>query len=159
LGSDRVLDRRGCSTKPGWSTKRGAPAAKAKPARKKRSAWTSVRPAPLALDHRRILASALGRLRGKIRYRPVVFELMPPAFTLFALQRVVEALSGSRLHKQNFRRLVEEGGLVEGTGRLETRTGAARRTVPFRREVLRERPAPGVRQSRTVLTREISPLG
>lgn len=105
---------------------------------------------PLALDHRRILASALGRLRGKIRYRPVVFELLPPAFTLFRLQRTVEALSGDRLHKQNFRRLVEEGGLVEGTGRLETRTGGRPAELfRFRRDVLRERPAPGVgRRSR-----------
>ena len=100
---------------------------------------------PLALDHRRILASALGRLRGKIRYRPVVFELVPPTFTLFALQRVVEALSGTKLHKQNFRRLVEDGGLVEGTGRVEPRTGGRPAELfRFRREVLRERPAPGV---------------
>jgi len=99
----------------------------------------------LALDHRRILASALGRLRGKLRYRPLVFELMPPEFTLLALQRVVEALAGRRLHKQNFRRLVEAGGLVEGTGRLETRTGGRPAALfRFRREVLRERPAPGV---------------
>ena len=104
---------------------------------------------PLALDHRRILASALGRLRGKIRYRPVVFELMAPTFTLFALQRVVEALSGGRVHKQNFRRLVEEGGLVEGTGRVEPRTGGRPAELfRFRREVLRERPAPGVGRSR-----------
>src|SRR6516165_5391433 len=59
---------------------------------------------PMAADHRRILATAIGRLRGKIKYRPVVFELMPPAFTLLQLQRTVEALSGVRLHKQNFRR-------------------------------------------------------
>lgn len=99
----------------------------------------------LALDHRRILASALGRLRGKLRYRPVVFELLPPAFTLLALQRTVEALAGRRLHKQNFRRLVEAGGLVEGTGRQETRTrGRPAELFRFRREVLRERPAPGV---------------
>jgi hypothetical protein len=103
---------------------------------------------PLALDHRRILASALGRLRGKIRYRPVVFELLPPRFTLYALQRVVEALSGGRLHKQNFRRLVEVGGLVEGTGRVDHRTGGRpAEQFRFRREVLRERPAPGVGRS------------
>ncbi|HKS89338.1 MAG TPA: hypothetical protein VJR70_07865, partial [Stellaceae bacterium] len=65
----------------------------------------------MALDHRRILATAIGRLRGKIKYRPVVFELMPPAFTLLQLQRTVEALAGVRLHKQNFRRLVEQQGL------------------------------------------------
>ncbi|MBP9143380.1 MAG: hypothetical protein KBF21_14090 [Thermoanaerobaculia bacterium] len=100
---------------------------------------------PLALDHRRILASALGRLRGKLRYRPVVFELLPGTFTLLQLQRTVEALAGLRLHKQNFRRLVEQGGLVEGTGRLEAGTGGRPAELfRFRRDVLRERPAPGV---------------
>ena len=100
---------------------------------------------PMALDHRRILATALGRLRGKIKYRPVVFELLPPNFTLLQLQRVVEALAGVRLHKQNFRRLVENGGLVEGTGRQDSQTGGRPAELfVFRREVLRERPAPGV---------------
>jgi len=100
---------------------------------------------PMALDHRRILASALGRLRGKLKYRPVVFELLPTTFTLLQLQRVVEALAGARLHKQNFRRLVEKGGLVEGTGRSNARTGGRPAELfRFRREVLRERPAPGV---------------
>ena len=99
----------------------------------------------MALDHRRILASALGRLRGKLRYRPVVFELLPASFTLSRLQRTVEALAGVRLHKQNFRRLVEQGGLVEGTGQLETHTGGRPAELfRFRRDVLRERPAPGV---------------
>ena len=99
----------------------------------------------MALDHRRILATALGRLRGKIKYRPVVFELLPPTFTLLQLQRVVEALAGVRLHKQNFRRLVEHGGLVEGTGRQDIQTGGRPAELfVFRREVLRERPAPGV---------------
>ncbi len=100
---------------------------------------------PMALDHRRILATALGRLRGKLKYRPVVFELLPPTFTLLQLQRVVEALAGVRLHKQNFRRLVERGGLVEGTGELDLATGGRPAELfRFRREVLRERPAPGV---------------
>ena len=101
--------------------------------------------APMAFDHRRMLATALGRLRGKIRYRPVVFELLLAEFTLFQLQRVVEALSGVGLHKQNFRRLVEGGGLVEATGGHEPRTGGRPAALfRFRREVLRERPAPGV---------------
>ncbi len=100
---------------------------------------------PLALDHRRILATALGRLRGKLKYRPVVFELVPESFTLTQLQRVVEALAGVPLHKQNFRRLVEQGGLVEGTGLVERATGGRPAELfRFRREVLRERPAPGV---------------
>ena len=100
---------------------------------------------PMAYDHRRILATGLARLRGKLRYRPLVFELIDEHFTLAQLQRVVEALSGLRLHKQNFRRLVESGGLVEKTGRIETRTGGRPAELfRFRREVLRERRAPGV---------------
>jgi hypothetical protein len=100
----------------------------------------------MASDHRRILATAIGRLRGKIKYRPVVFELMPPAFTLLQLQRTVEALAGVRLHKQNFRRLVEQQGLVEETGTISAATGGRpARLVRFRREVLLERPAPGLR--------------
>ena len=92
-----------------------------------------------------MVATALGRLRGKLSYRPVVFELMSDTFTLNQLQRVVEALSGVRLHKPNFRRLVERGGLVEGTGIADTTTGGRPAELfRFRREVLRERPAPGV---------------
>ncbi len=99
----------------------------------------------MVLDHRRMLATALGRLRGKIKYRPVVFELLAPTFTLLQLQRVVEALAGVRLHKQNFRRLVDKGGLVEGTGSLDEYTGGRPAELfRFRRDVLRERSAPGV---------------
>ncbi|MDC8013758.1 NUDIX hydrolase [Tahibacter soli] len=99
----------------------------------------------MALDHRRILATALGRVRGKLSYRPVVFELLPPEFTLLHLQQVVEALAGNRLHKQNFRRLVESAGLVEGTGRLAATTGGRPAELfRFRHDVFRERPDPGV---------------
>jgi hypothetical protein len=100
----------------------------------------------MLFDHRRIVAAAIGRLRGKIRYRPVVFELMQPEFTLYDLQRTVEAILGPHLHKQNFRRLVESVGLVEPTGEIRTHTGGRpARLYRFRREVLMERPAPGVR--------------
>src|SRR5271156_2906254 len=98
---------------------------------------------PMAADHRRILATAIGRLRGKIKYRPVVFELMPPSFTLLQLQRTVEALSGVRLHKQNFRRLVEQQGLVEETGGVRAATGGgAPPLLRFSRGGLLPRPAP-----------------
>jgi hypothetical protein len=101
---------------------------------------------PMEFDHRRILATALGRLRGKLKYRPVVFELLPPEFTLYDLQKTVEAISGTLLHKQNFRRLVEKGGLVEATGNVSTETGGRpARLYRFRREVVLERPAPGLR--------------
>lgn len=101
----------------------------------------------MPFDHRRILATALGRLRGKLKYRPVVFELMADHFTLTDLQRKVEAISGHHLHKQNFRRLVETGGLVEPTGEQTTTKGRPAALFRFRREVLRERPAPGLRLS------------
>ena len=97
-------------------------------------------------DHRRILATGIARLRAKIKYRPVVFELMPPAFTLLGLQRVVEALAGVRLHKQNFRRLIARQALVEETGAMVAETGGRpARLFRFRRAVLRERALAGAR--------------
>ena len=102
----------------------------------------------MRFDHRRILATAIARLRAKLKYRPVVFELLPPEFTLTELQRTVEAISGRHLHKQNFRRLVEAGALVEPTGVMSTQTGGRPAALfRFRREVLQERPAPGLRVS------------
>ncbi len=100
----------------------------------------------MQFDHRRILATAIGRVRGKIKYRPVIFELLPDEFTLFELQRTVEAILGPHLHKQNFRRLVETGGLVEPTGDVKAATGGRpAKLYRFRRDVLLERPSPGVR--------------
>lgn len=100
---------------------------------------------PLAQDHRRILATALGRMRGKLRYRPVVFELLPESFALSQMQQVIEALAGRRLHTQNFRRLIAHAGLVEATGeQMRPARGRPAALFRFRREVLRERPQPGV---------------
>jgi hypothetical protein len=97
-------------------------------------------------DHRRIFATAIARLRAKLKYRPVVFELMAGEFTLTELQRTVEAISGRHLHKQNFRRLVETAALVESTGEMSTATGGRPAALfRFRREVIRERPSPGLR--------------
>jgi hypothetical protein len=100
----------------------------------------------MRFDHRRILATAIARLRAKLKYRPVIFELMNTEFTLTELQRTVEAISGRHLHKQNFRRLVENTDLVESTGEISTTTGGRPAAMfRFRREVLQERPAPGLR--------------
>lgn len=97
-------------------------------------------------DHRRIVATAVARLRGKIKYRPVIFELMPPEFTLTELQATVEAISGRHLHKQNFRRLVEGAELVEPTGITTAATGGRPAALfRFRRQILDERPAPGLK--------------
>jgi hypothetical protein len=77
----------------------------------------------MASDHRRILATALGRLRSKLKYRPVLFDLTPGTFTLSQLQAAAEAVAGLSLHKQNFRRGVERTGLVEATGLTSSATG------------------------------------
>ncbi len=73
----------------------------------------------MSFDHRRILASAIGRLRGKLRYRPLIFELLPPKFTLLHIQKVMESLHGVTLHKQNFRRLLLSDGLVQECGEVD----------------------------------------
>lgn len=79
--------------------------------------------AAMISDHRRILATAVGRLRGKLRYRPILFELAPPAFTLLQLQKLAEAIVGFEFHKQNFRRSVEKSGLIERTGETTQQAG------------------------------------
>ena len=100
--------------------------------------------APMHYDHRRILATGIARLRAKIKYRPVVFELMPPDFTLGQLQLAVEALAGRLLHKQNFRRLIDQQGLVEETGAVSAETGGRpAKFYRFRREILLERAVAG----------------
>jgi hypothetical protein len=99
----------------------------------------------MASDHRRILATAIGRLRAKIKYRPVVFELAPEHFTLLHLQRVVEAIAGLELHKQNFRRLLDRTGLVEGTGQVDTSAGGRPAELfRARHEAMSDRPVGGV---------------
>jgi hypothetical protein len=101
--------------------------------------------ASMASDHRRILATGLARLRGKIKYRPVVFELLPERFTLSALQRTVEGLLGLQLHTQNFRRALDKTGLVAGTGQMETGTGGRPAELfAFRRDHASGISAPGL---------------
>lgn len=98
-------------------------------------------------DHRRIIATGLSRLRAKLQYRPVVFELMPETFTLGQLQDVVEAVAGQEVHKQNFRRAVEhQHALVEPTDDLTRSTGGRpARLYRFRRDVLDERQQAGTK--------------
>ena len=101
---------------------------------------------PLQGDQTRVLASAIGEMRRALKFRPVIFEMMAEVFTLFELQKTVEAILGPHLHKQNFRRLVESGGLVEPTGDYRFRTGGRpAQLYRFRRDVVMERLAPGVR--------------
>ena len=95
-------------------------------------------------DDRRIVATALGRLRGKLTWRPVVFELLPETFSLSALQACVEALAGRHLHTPNFRAWWSRAAWWRARARTTTGAGRPAELHRFRREVLRERPAPGV---------------
>jgi len=69
--------------------------------------WSAATPPPLAFDHDRILDYALERLRNKLEYTTVGFQLLPEAFTLTELQAVYEAILGRELDKRNFRRKIE----------------------------------------------------
>jgi hypothetical protein len=109
-----------------------------------RATGKTVPGAAMLHDHRRILATAMARLRAKIRYRPVVFELMPPEFTLLQLQQAFEAVAGRCLHKQNFRRFIEQQALVEETGAMARGTaGRPAKLFQFRGDVMRERAIAG----------------
>ena len=79
----------------------------------------------LAFDHAAILEVARNRLRGKVRYQPVGFDLLPEAFTLTELQTLYEVILERELDKRNFRRKIGRTGLLLDTG--EERTGAAHR--------------------------------
>lgn len=73
----------------------------------KDAAWFSVASPPkLAFDHDRILATALARLKGKVRYEPIGFELLPQKFTLSQLQRLYETILEQPLDKRNFRKKI-----------------------------------------------------
>lgn len=99
---------------------------------------------PMLSDNRRILATGIARLRAKIKYRPVIFELMPESFTLLQLQRTVEAIVGRLLHKQNFRRMIEQQNLIESIGESTTETGGRpAKLFRYKREVVLERAAMG----------------
>ncbi|PNK61209.1 NUDIX hydrolase [Psychrobacter sp. FDAARGOS_221] len=93
--------------------------------------WQKVTGEPMYYDHRRVIATAISRLRAKIEYRPLIFGLMPPEFTLLQLQQSIEALSGVKLHKQNFRRVLESQNLLEQTGN-SSQTGRGRPAKLYR---------------------------
>jgi 8-oxo-dGTP diphosphatase len=81
------------------------------------------RPLPLAFDHAEILGLAVKRLRGKLDYSPVAFQLLPESFTLFDLQKVHETVLGRKLNKDSFRRRMLATGLLEPTGEQQDDVG------------------------------------
>lgn len=87
----------------------------------KEAAWHAVRAVPsLAFDHKKIVAVALERLRGKLRYQPLGFELLPPKFTLSQLQRLYETILTRALDKRNFRKKILGMGILVGLDEKET---------------------------------------
>jgi 8-oxo-dGTP diphosphatase len=84
------------------------------------AAWFPVDDVPkLAFDHDDVLATAIARLRGKVRYLPIGFELLPAKFTLTQLQHLYEAVLDSEFDKRNFRKKVLALGILKDTGEIQ----------------------------------------
>ncbi len=96
----------------------------------------ALRPPRLAFDHREILQTALARIRGKIDYSDIAFELVPPTFTIQELRGVHEVVKGAHQDPGNFRkrfeRMVEDGLIERATGKRLTASKPAR-VYRFRR--------------------------
>ena len=104
-----------------------------------RGQWWPVTALPLlVLDHRRIIDYALTRLRNKLSYTTVGFQLLPQRFTLSELQRVYEVILGREIDKRNFRRKVELLGIVKPT--REQRASITGRPAQLYRFVATEAP-------------------
>lgn len=87
----------------------------------KEAAWHQVRAVPpLAFDHRKIVGVALDRLRSKVRWQPIGFELLPPKFTLTQLQGLYEAVLERPLDKRNFRKKILGMDILVGLEEKET---------------------------------------
>jgi 8-oxo-dGTP diphosphatase len=85
------------------------------------AAWFAVDDVPpLAFDHDRILEVAYERLKGKVRYQPIGFELLPPKFTLTQLQRMYEKVLDRPLDKRNFRKKILGMEILQGLDEVET---------------------------------------
>jgi 8-oxo-dGTP diphosphatase len=82
--------------------------------------WFSVSDLPaLAFDHDKIITTALTRLKGKVRYQPIGFELLPTRFTLSQLQRLYEIVLERPLDKRNFRKKILGMGLLVETNEIQ----------------------------------------
>jgi len=100
--------------------------------------WSVYDLPPLAFDHADILAYALQRLRYKLEYTAVGFELLPEIFTLSELQAAYEIILGERLDKRNFRRKILSAEVIEKTGQSRTGEGRPARLYRFRDDAVAE---------------------
>lgn len=100
--------------------------------------WSVYDLPPLAFDHADILAYALQRLRYKLEYTAVGFELLPETFTLSELQAAYEVVLGETLDKRNFRRRILSARVIEETGEHRTGEGRPAKLYRFRDDAVAE---------------------
>ncbi|HEY57930.1 MAG TPA: NUDIX hydrolase [Anaerolineae bacterium] len=93
---------------------------------------------PLAFDHAEIIAYAVRRLRYKLEYTAVGFELLPEEFTLSELQRVYEIILGEKLDKRNFRRRILQADIIEATPHFRIGEGRPARLYRYRSDAVAE---------------------
>ncbi len=93
---------------------------------------------PLAFDHAEIVRYALRRLRYKLEYSAVGFELLPELFTLSELQRTYEIILGETLDKRNFRRRILQAGIIEPSQHMRTGSGRPARLYRYRKDAIAE---------------------
>lgn len=100
--------------------------------------WSIYHLPPLAFDHADILHYALTRLRYKLEYTAVGFELLPETFTLTELQTAYEIVLGERLDKRNFRRKILSAGVIEPSGGHRSGEGRPARLYRYREDAVAE---------------------
>ncbi|MBN1955387.1 MAG: NUDIX hydrolase [Anaerolineae bacterium] len=100
--------------------------------------WSIYNLPPLAFDHAAILAYALQRLRYKLEYTAVGFELLPETFTLSELQAAYEIVLGEQLDKRNFRRKILSADVLEETGDYQAGEGRPAKLYRFRADAVAE---------------------
>ena len=100
--------------------------------------WSVYGLPPLAFDHADILTYALQRLRYKLEYTAVGFELLPGTFTLSELQSAYEIILGEELDKRNFRRKILSADVIEATGEYRTGEGRPAKLYRFRDDAVAE---------------------
>lgn len=101
--------------------------------------WWSIYDLPaLAFDHGAILRYALTRLRFKLEYTAVGFELLPPTFTLSELQKAYEVILGEELDKRNFRRKILAADVIEPSGGTRSGEGRPAQLYRYREDAVAE---------------------
>ena len=100
--------------------------------------WSIYHLPPLAFDHDKILDYALTRLRYKLEYTAIGFELLPDEFTLTELQTAYEIVLGVKLDKRNFRRKILAANVIEPAQRVRSGEGRPARLYRYREDAVAE---------------------